>query len=413
MASEEYGSDESENEISQRHGDLPQGSEKDLIKFYFSKGFTYKHITLMLEKHHNIDMNERTLKRRLKDYGCSRRGEVDNELETRVRNIIVDEIGNGPDSLNGYRTMWHILRIRHHINIPRRLVARILREVDPQGVEQRKRRCLKRRTYVSPGPNFCWHIDGYDKLKPFGFSIHGCVDGFSRRILWLEVQRSNKNPKSVAQYFLKYVQAARGCPTRVYTDPGTENGLIAGMQCYLRAEGLDEYAGSESHKYVSSTRNQRIECQWSHFRRQRSSWWIDFFHDLNESAILDLTSEIHREALWFCFADQLQIDLDKVKEYWNSHNIRKSSHATVSGVPDMMYFLPEEFGHHDCLHPVSLEKMRELKNRLEGGDEEEDERNIFEEYFHYVMESNSLNHPSSITEAGVLFEKLVQFACSN
>ena len=102
----------------------------------------------MLEKHHNIDMNERTLKRRLKDYGCSRRGEVDNELETRVRNIIVDEIGNGPDSLNGYITMWHILRIRHHINIPRRLVARILREVDPQGVEQRKRRCLKRRTYV-------------------------------------------------------------------------------------------------------------------------------------------------------------------------------------------------------------------------------------------------------------------------
>ena len=83
----------------------------------------------------------------------------------------------------------------------------------------------------------------------------------------------------------------------------------------------------------------------------------------------------------------------------------------------MMYFLPKEFGHHDCLHPVSLDKMRELKNRLEDSDsdEEEDERNIsiFEEYFHYVMESNGLNHPSSITEAGVLFEKLVRFACSN
>ena len=56
-------------------------------------------------------------------------------------------------------------------------------------------------------------------------------------------------------------------------------------------------------------------------------------------------------------------------------------------------------------------------NRLEDSDsdEEEDERNIsiFEEYFHYVMESNGLNHPSSITEAGVLFEKLVRFACSN
>ena len=38
---------------------------------------------------------------------------------------------------------------------------------------------------------------------------------------------------------------------RVYTDPGTENGLVAGIQCYFRADGLDEYAGSKSHKYVN------------------------------------------------------------------------------------------------------------------------------------------------------------------
>ena len=187
-------------------------------------------------------MSERTLKRRLNDYGCARRSDVDDDLRRLVRDLILLEIGNGPDSLNGYRTMWHILRLRHGINVPRNLVQRILKEVDPQGVERRKRRCLKRRMYISQGPNHCWHIDGYDKLKPFGFSIHGCVDGFSRRIIWLEVQRSNKNPRAVAKYFLKCVKASRGCPTRVYTDPGTENGVIAGIQCYLRAEGTDEYA---------------------------------------------------------------------------------------------------------------------------------------------------------------------------
>ena len=80
------------------------------------------------------------------------------------------------------------------------MVESIMREVDPQGVAHRKSRCLKRRTYVSHGPNFCWHIDGYDKLKPYGLSIHGCVDGFSRRIIWLEVQRSNKNLHVVAKY---------------------------------------------------------------------------------------------------------------------------------------------------------------------------------------------------------------------
>ena len=31
-----------------------------------------------------------------------------------------------------------------------------------------------------PGPKFVWHLDGYDKLKPSGFTIHGASDGYSR-----------------------------------------------------------------------------------------------------------------------------------------------------------------------------------------------------------------------------------------
>ena len=65
---------------------------------------------------------------------------------------------------------------------------------------------------------------------------------------------------------------------------------------------------------------------------------MDFFYDLHESGILDLTSDLHKEAIWFFFADLLQTDQDKVKEYRNSHRIWKSKHTTVSGVPDIMYF---------------------------------------------------------------------------
>ena len=39
-----------------------------------------------------------------------------------------------------------------------------------------------------------WHIHGYDKLKPFGFPIHGAIDGFSRKILWLNICPSNNEP---------------------------------------------------------------------------------------------------------------------------------------------------------------------------------------------------------------------------
>ena len=98
---------------------------------------------------------------------------MNDDLVKRVRALILLEICIGPDSLStsGYRTMWHILCLRHNIPVPRRLVESLLREVDPRGVELRKRSCLPRRTCVSPGANFCWHLN--NKLKPFGFSIHG------------------------------------------------------------------------------------------------------------------------------------------------------------------------------------------------------------------------------------------------
>ena len=256
---------------------LPNSTtEREIIEHYFHRGYEYKSIVLLLAKYHDLRLSERTLKRKLKDFGLKRREHVDENLEIRVRNIITEELSAGPDRLNGYRSMWHILRLRHHMNVPRQLVASIMKQVDPEGVALRKRRRLHRRTYVFPGPNFAWHVDGYDKLKPYGFSIHGCVDVFSRRVLWLQVQRSNKKPKIIARYFYDYLKATGGCPVRLLTDHGTENGLIAAMQCYLRADGQDEFGGSKAHQYLSSPRNQRIECYWSSLRKLRSSWWIDF-----------------------------------------------------------------------------------------------------------------------------------------
>ena len=67
--------------------------------------------------------------------------------------------------------------MRRNCFFPRNLVMTCMQEVDPAGAQQRRRRKLKRRVYQSQGPNYCWHIDGYDKLKPFGFAIHGCIDG--------------------------------------------------------------------------------------------------------------------------------------------------------------------------------------------------------------------------------------------
>ena len=51
------------------------------------------------------------------------------------------------------------------------------------GVELINSHKLKRHMYTSRGPIFMWRVDGYDKLKSFGFPIDGCIDSYRRKIL--------------------------------------------------------------------------------------------------------------------------------------------------------------------------------------------------------------------------------------
>lgn len=32
------------------------------------------------------------------------------------------------------------------------------------------------------GPNFVWHVDAYEKLSTYGFSISGCIDGYVQSV---------------------------------------------------------------------------------------------------------------------------------------------------------------------------------------------------------------------------------------
>ena len=150
-----------------------------LITYYFYRGYQYRDILDFLATYHNIEMSERTLHRRLRTYGLSRRNP---EYDV---NTIVDEVQrmlDGPDCISGYRHVWHSLQLKG-LQVPRRVVEIILRELDPERCRSRKGHKLKRREYHNPGPNAVWHADGYDKLKPYGFPIHGCIDGWSQKLL--------------------------------------------------------------------------------------------------------------------------------------------------------------------------------------------------------------------------------------
>ena len=82
--------------------------EREIIEYYFARGFQYNTIIDFLSKRHGISMSERTLRSRLNVYGLRRRS-PDYNLDE-IRELIQEKL-QGPACMGGYRSMWHALRI--------------------------------------------------------------------------------------------------------------------------------------------------------------------------------------------------------------------------------------------------------------------------------------------------------------
>ena len=82
-----------------------------------------------------------------------------------------------------------------------------------------------------------WHIDGYDKLKPYGFCVHGAIDGFSRRIMWI-MYLTDVPPICLTQSW-KYVAMTLGSLFRM-TNLNPHNPTAKAVYCtmYIEAIGL-------------------------------------------------------------------------------------------------------------------------------------------------------------------------------
>ena len=209
-----------------------------IIETYFSLGFTAQEIVLFLASVHGFCISLRHLKRILRRLGCRRR-RFQSDLDEVVQ-VVQGELG-GSGSLLGYRAMHQRLVNHYGLDTTREVVRHVLKVFDPEGVEHRSRHGLRRRVYRSKGPNYLWHIDGYDKLKPFGFCVHGAIDGFSRRILWLEVASSNNDPIIVAQYYLDCVRQLGATARIIRGDRGTENVNVAAVQRFFRRSSQGDF----------------------------------------------------------------------------------------------------------------------------------------------------------------------------
>jgi hypothetical protein len=146
-----------------------------------SMGFTAREIAKS-----QGNLSESTLNRHIKRMQLRAKNYLpDEQLDLLVQQALQDV----PNS--GYRAVCAWLR-SSQIVVTERAVQASIGRVDPTRIRTQAIQALPRRIkYWVPSPNSVWHFDGNHKLNRWGFVTHGCVDGYSRRLMWLEVKTDN------------------------------------------------------------------------------------------------------------------------------------------------------------------------------------------------------------------------------
>ena len=258
-------------------------------------------------------------------YGLqSRKHITDSVLEHMVANEL--ETSN---ALVGYRQMAELVSLKYGVRVAKERVRCTLKCLDPEGVKESSRNVIKRRVYETFGHNDVYHIDGNDKLKIWGFCIHGCVDGFSRKLLWLKVATTNNDPLVIANYYLQHIKTHKIVPNSIRMDKGSENIYCDDLQAFFTGD-------PNSVQYATSTRNQRL-------KKFRFAWWISLFKDMESKRLYKSYLDTHVEILVYIFLPIIQRKLNEFSRTWNSRHVRQSASAP-GGKPDILFAMPDRIG---------------------------------------------------------------------
>jgi len=266
----------------------------------FNLGLKYDEIADILRQC-DVNVSTRTIRRWLNSagkYRCKHYYDVADVVK-----FITDQL-NGSGALHGYRWMYYKC-LQSGLRIQKEYVRVILTALSGRNACNRSRN-LHRREYISRGPNFVWHVDSCDKLRPYGICINGAIDGFSRKMLWLNAYHTSSDPAVVCGYFTGTLRALDGCPRIVRADMSTENSRIRDGQRFLRRHGCDEFANEKSFLYGRSTSNQRIESWWAFLCKECVQFWMDTLNLLKESGHFS-GYDCDKNLTQLCFMSLIQV----------------------------------------------------------------------------------------------------------
>lgn len=211
-------------------------------------------------------------------------------------------------SNRGEREAWgHV----QGLDVTRDELRASINRVDSEGRERRRCIYIKRVEYSVPGPHHLWHFDGCHRLIQYGFVVHGCIDGFSRSIMYLHC--SNNNRANTVLELFKSATAIHGIPSRARCDHGTENIRVAEYMIEQRGVGRGSIITG------TSMRNQRIERLWRDVTSSVLIFYKEYFLWLENHIGLNLSNNGVRFILHYLFLPRINDELKRFKEGWEHH----------------------------------------------------------------------------------------------
>ncbi len=134
-----------------------------------------------------LGVSESTIYRRRDEYNIT--DNWTHMADEGLDNVILDILNNTPGAGETYVIGGICSK---GIRVQRWRVREHLCLLDGVGRAIRNRCSIKHRIYSVGMPNELWHMDSNQKLIAYRFVVHGCVDGYSRAIMYLQCKLENK-----------------------------------------------------------------------------------------------------------------------------------------------------------------------------------------------------------------------------
>ena len=152
--------------------------------------------------------------------------------------------------------------------------------------------------------------------------IHGGIDGFSRRIVFLKCSDNNR-AETVFHSFERAV-LLYGLPLRVRSDKGRENCDVA---WYMLNH---PQRGPEMASYITgrSVHNQRIERLWRDVYTVCTYIYHQLFNKMEDQGLLDADDELKLFCLHYVFIPRINRDLLEFSEAFNNTPMRTERNKT-------------------------------------------------------------------------------------